>query len=325
MEERGNISEATGSESNDPCDFCGSRDIGFSFIRADGKLVVECSCCGLAWLNSRPSDMEMSVTYGKEYFDGTMQSEGIGGLKLQTFETITSNTLRDMPRVARMLQEKCGSIAGKKILEIGCSDGVLLLVLKRMGALVEGVELSSYAAEMARKKGLLVHNCTADQYAAQAKSDFDIIVACEVIEHMPSPKIFLKSVSNMIKPNGIFVCTTPNYHGAHRHGNQWSGFNYSFEHVYFFSVEVLRRLSARFGFSLEYWETTVDPCGPPYKYDFIKRQINRIGVLATIICDRGLIHGVEALLKRQFRYIPFGSGRTLTVFFRRLPNTCPAI
>ena len=59
--------------------------------------------------------------------------------------------------VADLINDKY-QIKDKKILEIGCNDGVLLEPLKRLGADVEGVDPAKNIVKVARDKGLKVYN-----------------------------------------------------------------------------------------------------------------------------------------------------------------------
>ena len=59
--------------------------------------------------------------------------------------------------VANILDDRY-SVKGKNILEIGCNDGVLLEPLKKLGAIVEGVDPAVNVVKLARDKGLDGHN-----------------------------------------------------------------------------------------------------------------------------------------------------------------------
>lgn len=39
---------------------------------------------------------------------------------------------------------------------------------------------------------------------------FDVIIGCEVIEHLTNPERLLRECRRVLRPNGILVCTTPN-------------------------------------------------------------------------------------------------------------------
>jgi len=55
--------------------------------------------------------------------------------------------------------------------------------------------------------------------------NFDVIVLFQVIEHLFEPDTMLQPVLNHLKPNGIFIFTTPNSDGlgARAMGEKWHG------------------------------------------------------------------------------------------------------
>jgi len=56
----------------------------------------------------------------------------------------------------------------------------------------------------------ILHDANICPYPFENDS-FDIIIASDVIEHIKETDIFLSEVSRVLKPNGVFFCTTPNY------------------------------------------------------------------------------------------------------------------
>jgi 2-polyprenyl-3-methyl-5-hydroxy-6-metoxy-1,4-benzoquinol methylase len=109
---------------------------------------------------------------------------------------------------------------GKKILDVGCGCGHLLQLFKDFGYEVYGLDISNYAIEVANKTipdcKIMVHDC---QEAFRFNTKFDIITCFEVLEHLPNPQKAIKNCYEAIKPNGIFIATTP---------NKLSPFNYLF-------------------------------------------------------------------------------------------------
>ena len=50
--------------------FCGSRDSHEAAIRKDGLVIKECSNCGLAFVDPRPSPRQLAQYYDVGYFNG---------------------------------------------------------------------------------------------------------------------------------------------------------------------------------------------------------------------------------------------------------------
>jgi hypothetical protein len=85
-----------------------------------------------------------------------------------------------------------------------------------------------------------------------ATSSFDALFAFEVIEHVLSPFGFLQFTRKLLKPGAILVMSTPNLECGRRVSlGRWSGFQMSFEHLYFFDCRAIKTLGAAAGFSLK--------------------------------------------------------------------------
>jgi 2-polyprenyl-3-methyl-5-hydroxy-6-metoxy-1,4-benzoquinol methylase len=107
---------------------------------------------------------------------------------------------------------------GPRVLDVGCSEGILALLLARTGRYVVGVdiELSAIAAarelldtepEVVRKR---VELRVADALTVDlGESAFDTVVLGEVIEHLADPSAMLDRAATLLKPDGRLVLTTP--------------------------------------------------------------------------------------------------------------------
>jgi len=52
----------------------------------------------------------------------------------------------------------------------------------------------------------------------QVKSDFyGVVLMLELLEHVPDPPQAFKEAARILKPGGIFICTTPSCWPVHRH------------------------------------------------------------------------------------------------------------
>jgi 2-polyprenyl-3-methyl-5-hydroxy-6-metoxy-1,4-benzoquinol methylase len=46
---------------------------------------------------------------------------------------------------------------------------------------------------------------------------FDVITSFEVMEHLNNPHVELRAISRLLRPGGLFYCTTPNFNSAMRY------------------------------------------------------------------------------------------------------------
>lgn len=122
-------------------------------------------------------------------------------------------TIMEQERSA-FLQESIGT--GKKILDIGCRNGVLTKHFAK-GNVVWGVDIDPVALEEAKK--LLVNTDSQNNFFvmdllgdwSELKGEqFDVIVCGEVLEHLYFPEKVVEKVVAHLKLGGVFVGSVPN-------------------------------------------------------------------------------------------------------------------
>lgn len=106
----------------------------------------------------------------------------------------------------------------KKILDLGCRDGMLTSYYAKDNQVL-GVDIDRKALELI-EKNLGIETCWLDlnvewPFAAQS---FDVIVSCEIVEHLFFLDAFLEKVKTTLKPGGLFIGSVPN---AFRLRNRW--------------------------------------------------------------------------------------------------------
>ncbi|MBF8274824.1 MAG: methyltransferase [Magnetococcales bacterium] len=136
-----------------------------------------------------------------------------------------------------------------KVLDFGCGLGFLLQILKSNGYSVSGVEISKIAIEYNRKNGIPVFSEIGDI----GGSTFDIVSAIDVIEHMESPMDFLRSLIQLLSPQGFIFIRLPVINGAlflKDRPEEWK-FVYSPYHLHMFSTTSLRYIAGKLGLKVE--------------------------------------------------------------------------
>lgn len=282
--------------------------------------VVECAVCGLAYLNPRPRADLVPDLYRDDYFTGVSAQRGEGGLKanLDISASGQSEEVGSSSRAIEIIIERSGGLPDKDILEIGCATGDLLSEMKKAGGRTKGLEISGFASDIARKRGLDIFTGTVEGYIAGPHEQFDVVAAFEVIEHVLSPVRFLKSCSDLIRPGGLLILSTPNYGCARRYKAKWTGFNSSYEHLYFFSKESIEKMVERFNMRVTYWETSKHPGRMPLNREKIRRIIHRIYYLRSLAKQFGLAESIK-IFAGTFGTIfyPYGTGHTLTLVIEK--------
>jgi 2-polyprenyl-6-hydroxyphenyl methylase / 3-demethylubiquinone-9 3-methyltransferase len=107
------------------------------------------------------------------------------------------------------------SLAGLRVLDIGCGGGILSEPLARLGASVTGADPSdsniAVAQRHAAQSGLTIdYRNTSAEALSDAGESFDIVLAMEVVEHVADVGLFVDVASAMVKPGGLLFVATLN-------------------------------------------------------------------------------------------------------------------
>ena len=102
-----------------------------------------------------------------------------------------------------------------RILEVGSGFGYLTHALNRSGHDCFGIDISTNAvtkaiADFGPHYAAIPLERFADPAAPPATSGYDAIIATEVIEHLPDPKLLIASAKPLLRPGGVLILTTPN-------------------------------------------------------------------------------------------------------------------
>lgn len=147
--------------------------------------------------------------------------------------------------------------AQKKLLEVGCNDGVFLEPLSRAGYQVVGIDASENVAAMARNKGLDVHAGTfGAETAAKLESKygkFDVVTCSNVFAHNPLVNAFVEGVKKVLAPTGEFWVEVHSAHSLHQ-DLQWDCFYH--EHCFYWTIHALQKCLGAAGLKLKEWTTT---------------------------------------------------------------------
>ena len=124
------------------CGMCGAPDLRAKDCRADGLPLAECGRCGFVFLEKRPSPEAMAAYYDRTYFQGSDTYQDYFGYA----RAVTQ--LGYCPRLHR-LKPFIDDWKLKTVLEIGCDAGSTLVLIRRQGGTVDGIEISGTAAGIA--------------------------------------------------------------------------------------------------------------------------------------------------------------------------------
>jgi 2-polyprenyl-6-hydroxyphenyl methylase/3-demethylubiquinone-9 3-methyltransferase len=104
---------------------------------------------------------------------------------------------------------------GLRILDIGCGGGLLCEPMARLGADIVGADAAErnipVAQVHAEQSGLDIdYRFTTAEDMAAAGEQFDIVLNMEVVEHVSNPLSYLTACQQLLKPEGLHICSTIN-------------------------------------------------------------------------------------------------------------------
>jgi len=261
------------------CPACGTPPRGRYRLR-NGARLKQCPRCLLGWWNWPPLDP--TAFYDQDYFQSETSSKGYNDYasleagvrrtargRLRRLERLLREAIRAPSASARGLDHSTPSDAAtsdsseaaaagsprarawgserKRLLEIGCGTGCFLDEARRAGWECEGVEVSEYAAERARLRGLNVL-CRPIEELALPNEAFDAVVLWDVIEHVRDPAGVIGLAGAALRGGGILALSTGDLTSlcARFCGPSWHLFNLP-EHLFFFSPRSLELLLTQAG------------------------------------------------------------------------------
>jgi SAM-dependent methyltransferase len=225
------------------CALCGSTSSNevFRFLRpkeisASGRpteslygragRLVRCDECGLV-RQDVPADAPYEEAEDPEYLNEEP------GLR-ETFRRNLLEIARHRPPPGRLL-------------DVGCGPGLLLEEAVALGWTAVGVEPSAWAVEEGRRRGLEILQGTTDTVDLEARS-FDVVVANDVVEHVPDPLAFGRRLHELLKPGGVVYLCTPDVSSAVARVLRRWWWSVLPGHLFYFSPTTLARVLETSGF-----------------------------------------------------------------------------
>lgn len=108
------------------------------------------------------------------------------------------------------------SIAGKKVLDVGCGGGILSEAMALRGAQVTGIDMGEAPLAVARLHQLetgvdvTYRQITAEALAQEMPEQFDVVTCLEMLEHVPDPASIIRACYQLVKPGGQVFFSTIN-------------------------------------------------------------------------------------------------------------------
>jgi glycosyltransferase involved in cell wall biosynthesis len=158
-----------------------------------------------------------------------------------------------------------GSRPPSKILDLGCSSGLLAEQLRALGHTVTGVDHMELDG-VAKRTDVFVKADLNDGIPAEVGGDFDIVLAADVLEHLVNPGVLMAEAKRVLAPGGTAIFCVPNVaHWYPRFRSTFGVFDYDQRgildatHLRFFTRRSITKLIERQGYTID----RVEPVGLP--------------------------------------------------------------
>jgi len=186
------------------CRICGSANVLAAFSACDANRrrpehkfnYIRCIVCGGISLHPLPDDL---VAYYEQSYPAYKVKHSPSVEKL----------ISDWEAAKFLMVQKY--ITSGYLIEVGPSVGRFLVVAKKAGFTVAGIEKDATCCEhISRDLGIDVVNSGNPAETLLDMGPCDVLAAWHVIEHLPDLNVFLKALVKAVKPQGFVVFSTPN-------------------------------------------------------------------------------------------------------------------
>ncbi len=105
--------------------------------------------------------------------------------------------------------------AGLDLLDVGCGGGLVAEPMARLGARVTGLDASAASVGVAQahaaQGGLAIDYRAGTVEALAARGEaFDVVLALEIVEHLPEIPPFMAALADVVRPGGLVILSTIN-------------------------------------------------------------------------------------------------------------------
>lgn len=188
--------------------------------------------------------------------------QNISGYRFSSSEADHTHSYLNPPLI-KILSELLWSEKEKRLFDLGCGNGATANFLSKQGYEVCGVDPSSEGIREANSSfpDLRLFIGSGYDNLASLYGRFPVVISLEVIEHVYSPRDFVRTIAELLLPGGHAIISTP-YHSYFKNlalavsGRMDSHFTALWDHghIKFWSRKTLVQLFGEFGFELVRFE-----------------------------------------------------------------------
>lgn len=157
------------------------------------------------------------------------------------FSSYSESWLRHCAAYADVITTRLNLTASSHVVELASNDGYLLQYFVRAGIPVTGVEPAANVAAVALERGIptvaeFFGTALATVLASQGRSA-DLVIANNVLAHVPDLNDFLAGIRILLKPGGVLTGEFPHVRSLFEHGEFDTIYHEHFSYFSLLSIE----------------------------------------------------------------------------------------
>jgi SAM-dependent methyltransferase len=193
--------------------------------------LLQCTACGLGWVDPQPNDEELAGIYNESYYRGFGYYE----------ETAGSYHTSRCAAFKYVLRQTHRYLTPGSLLDVGSGLGHMVLAAHELGFDASGVEANPEAWRVAQQ---IVPGRTAlaSFECFTSRRNFHVITFMDVFEHLRNPLASLQHAWDLLEPDGVVLIVCPKFDSSSAAvlGSRWPHLHR--DHLWYYSQTSLRHL-----------------------------------------------------------------------------------
>ena len=221
------------------CPFCQSEGAD-RYIRPDGLRIRSCPICRCYFVSPSPTEDLLAEFYAAYYAQHR-------AVELRQYRD-DAVLVKEMTMVQPQTDPKMNCLTslmdfrGKRVLDIGFGLGQNLLLMRKLGAEVTGIDLDPDSVHFVRNVLGIERVYHGDVGDLPSTERFDLITLHDVIEHPLEPLQLLRSAKRLLAEGGLLSLWTPNASSVDEE-RQPITFRVDLEHMQYLTFDTMRYLA----------------------------------------------------------------------------------
>lgn len=273
----------TSTSSTSKCPICSDKSSDSFFAKGYAFSKCQSPECGHVFVDPIPSFTELDVYYSKN----TSGLENSDSWTMSEDYAVNPELVHNFYEKNRIkfLRERNYLSSRTSVLDVGCSTGMFLRVLKDQGLEnLCGVDVSTEQVEHCKEVNQVRAFCELSQISPGEK--FDLVCLYAVLEHVPNPLEVMRQSAERLSSSGRLIVDVPNYRSLYRilSGKRWLWLIPPV-HLGYFSPKSMQKLADLAELEVDYSSTKSTSS---YTYilvyhifDFLKREMPSTSLSAS--------------------------------------------